>query len=212
MQRVNGWLSNYLPALLAICSTIGVAVYLALKPSEYTSLVQFLISIILGWVFYKMGQNHEKDSAAKIECEKMKSAARMASDRWLPQAESVMYRLMTLKTNVCGFSRLTKSSCATISCDLPELADPSMRAARIKMKADCEASSTRLDDIALQLEDAIEDWRRFVDANCLGEECARIYEALMAREQRLDRAYPELAFAPPGLGVQGTPQAQPMGA
>ena len=53
------------------------------------------------------------------------------------------------------------------------------------MKADCEASSQRLDDIGCQLEDAIEDWRRFIIANCMGEECDRIFQALQQRQRRL---------------------------
>ncbi len=60
-----------------------------------------------------------------------------------------------------------------------------MRAVRIKWKADCEASSDRLLDIGCQLEDAIDDWRRFIIANCKGDECQRIFQALQHRQQRL---------------------------
>jgi hypothetical protein len=89
-----------------------------------------------------------------------------------------------------------------------------LRAVRIKMKTDCEASSQRLDDIAHQLEDAIEDWRRFVAANCQGEECNRIFEALQQRDEsllqeidpetnRVERtAAPSVAFETP-LGNTG---------
>lgn len=56
------------------------------------------------------------------------------------------------------------------------------------MKSDCEASSQRLEDIADQLDDAIEDWRRFVAANCIGEECARIFEAIEQRRERVHAA------------------------
>ena len=60
-----------------------------------------------------------------------------------------------------------------------------MRAVRVKFKTDCEASSQRLEDIGCQLEDAIEDWRRFIIANCRGDECQRITDALQQREKRL---------------------------
>jgi hypothetical protein len=66
-----------------------------------------------------------------------------------------------------------------------------MKAVKIKMKSDCEASSQRLDDIAHQLEDAIEDWRRFIIYNCYGEECQRIWTALQSREERLEREFAE---------------------
>jgi len=69
---------------------------------------------------------------------------------------------------------------------MPELKTNEMRAVRIKLKSDCEASSQRLDDIAHQLEDAIEDWRRFITANCYGAECARIFDALQQRQTKLE--------------------------
>ena len=161
--------------VLAVVVLLGPPIYLALRPQDYTPLLQVLISIFLFLLAYWVGFTKEADAAA-----------RRANDRWLPQAESVIYRLMTLRTNVRGFSVTTKSSCSKASCDLPELEKEELKAVRIKMKADCQASSQRLDDIAHQLEDAIEDWRRFIIANCHGEECSRIWEALIAREQRLD--------------------------
>ena len=168
---------------LAALLLIGPPVYLGFRPNDYTPLVQVLLSVFLFLLAYWVG--YTKEAAA---------AARKANDRWLPQAESVIYRLMTLRTNVRGFSATTKASCSSATCDLPELDQPELKAVKIKMKADCQASSQRLDDIAHQLEDAIEDWRRFIIANCYGEECNRIWEALIAREERLEqeRAYPKV--------------------
>jgi hypothetical protein len=59
------------------------------------------------------------------------------------------------------------------------------RSAQRSVKTDCETSSQRLDDIAHQLEDAIEDWRRFVAANCKGVECQRIFQELQERQRAL---------------------------
>ena len=162
--------------VLVAAAFIAPPIYLAKNPDDYTPLVQVLISIFLFLLAYWVGFTKEAEKAAQ-----------RANDRWLPQAESVVFRLMTLRTNVCGFSRTTKSSCSNASCDLPELQKDELRAVRIKMKSDCEASSQRLDDIAHQLEDAIEDWRRFIIANCAGDECQRIWEALVRREERLER-------------------------
>jgi len=92
---------------------------------------------------------------------------------------------MTLHSNVVRFAHLSKKLCSEAECDLPELKDDNMRAVRIKIKADCESSHQRLLDIGHQLEDAIEDWRRFIVANCQGDECGRIFEALRQRQQRL---------------------------
>lgn len=57
----------------------------------------------------------------------------------------------------------------------------------MRTRMECEAASKRLDDIARQLEDAIEDWRRFIAANCHGNECNRIFEALEERRFRLEQ-------------------------
>jgi hypothetical protein len=163
---------------LALVFLAGPPIYLALRPADYTPVVEVMISIFLFLLAYWIGYTQEAEAAA-----------RRANDRWLPQAESVIYRLMTLKTNVRGFSRTTKASCSCAASDLPELEKPELKAVKIKMKADCQASSQRLDDIAHQLEDAIEDWRRFIIANCRGEECERIWLALQTREERLEREF-----------------------
>ena len=180
-----------LRVVLAIVFIVGPPIYLAARPSDYKPPLQVMVSIFLFLLAYWVGYRREAEAAA-----------RRANDRWLPQAESVIYRLMTLRTNVRGFSRTTKASCSSAACDLPELEKPELKAVKIKMKADCQASSQRLDDIAHQLEDAIEDWRRFIIANCRGEECARIWDALWARQDRLDREFqdptPTTASAPSG--------------
>ena len=159
---------------LAIACVVFPPIYLARNPDHYTPLVDTLFSIFLFLLAYWIGSTRDSEQAAQ-----------RANDRWLPQAESVIFRLMTLRANVIRFAALSKSNCTNAECDLPELKDDSMRAVRIKMKTDCEASSQRLADIGCQLEDAIEDWRRFIIANCQGNECERIFQALQQRQQRL---------------------------
>lgn len=66
-----------------------------------------------------------------------------------------------------------------------------MKAVRIKIQTDCEATSQRLTDIAFQLEDAVEDWRRFIAANCNGDECSRIFDAIQERRERLEQEIEE---------------------
>jgi hypothetical protein len=159
---------------LTLLILIFPPIYLAFKPQDYTPIVQVLFSIFLFLLAFWTGNSNEIQRATK-----------RANDRWLPQAESVIFRLMTLRANIIRFSRSTKVSCTTSNCDLPELEKEEMRAVRVKFKAECESSSQRLDDVAHQLEDAIEDWRRFIIANCQGDECQRIFEALQQRENGL---------------------------
>lgn len=162
--------------ILAALVFVAAPIYLAFRPEEYTPLVQVLISLIFFWLAYQIGMHKEVEAATQ-----------KANDRWLPQAESVIFRLMTLHANVKRFSHSTKSNCSTTACDLPELEQNNMRAVKVKLKTDCAASGQRLDDIAHQLEDAIEDWRRFVSANCNGDECMRILEALLRRQEKLEQ-------------------------
>lgn len=160
--------------LMALVLLVGPPIYLAYRPNDYTPFVEVLLSVLLFLLAYWIGHSQE---AAR--------AAQRANDRWLPQAESVIFRLLTLHANVRRFSTDTKADCQSSHCELPELQKDEMRAVRIKMKTECDSSSRRLDDIAHQLEDAIEDWRRFIAANCVGDECARIFDALEQRQASL---------------------------
>ncbi|QDV91804.1 hypothetical protein RAS2_29100 [Phycisphaerae bacterium RAS2] len=160
--------------VLVLIVLAAAPIYLAKRPDHYTPLVETLLNVLLFLLAYWIGHSQE---AAK--------AAQRANDRWLPQAESVIFRLLTLHANVRRFSFATKSDCKQSECELPELKQDEMRAVRVKIKSECEASTRRLDDIAHQLEDAIGDWRRFIAANCVGGECARIFEAIKQREVSL---------------------------
>jgi hypothetical protein len=160
--------------IVAALVFLAAPIYLAIRPTDYTPSVQVLTSVTLFWLALQIGFRSEIEKARQL-----------ANDRWLPQAESVIYRLMTLHANVKRLSCSTKSSCASTSCDLPELDQNNMQAVKVKLKTDCETASQRLDDIAHQVEDAIGDWHRFVSANCQGHECNRIFEALVDRQQKL---------------------------
>ncbi len=172
---------------LAVVFFVGPPVYLAFQPSAYTPLLEVMLNLFLFVLAYFFGYTQETERAT-----------RRANDRWLPQAESVILRLITLHANVRHLGAVTKSRCDDAACQLPELEDSSMRAVRVKLRADCEASSDRLLDIANQLVDAIEDWRRFIVANCEGQECERIYAAIQDRQRRLDES---LAGLEPASGA-----------
>ena len=167
---------------LALALLIGPPIYLSKHPEAYTPLLQSLFSAFLFVLAFWIGRDKE-----------VYDARQQANDRWLPQAEAVTYRLMTLFANVRGFSRTMQSSCGCASRDFPELQQEGLRAVRTKMKMECDASAQRLDDIANQLEDAIGDWQRFIAGNCRGQECARIFTALEERWRRITQQ--ELALA-----------------
>lgn len=173
----NTWInrSNWWKWLIALIIFITAPVYLIIWPEDYTPIVEFLLSLFLFLMAFWIGLTKEVEGAII-----------KANAKWLPQAESVIYRLLTLHNNVKRFARSTQNNCDKTKCDLPELDKDEMKAVKIKMQTDCESTSQRLTDIAFQLEDAIDDWRRFIAANCTGEECSRIFDALQTRQQRLE--------------------------
>lgn len=159
---------------ISILLLLGPPAYLAYSPQAYTPLVDTMFSVLLFMMAFWLGRDvdHEK-------------AREEASQKWLPQAEAVTYRLLTLSGNVRSFAVRTKQSCTESACELPELKEDALKSVRIKLKADCTASSDRLEDIGNQLEDAIGDWQRFIAANCRGEECGRIFAAIQERRERI---------------------------
>ena len=160
--------------VLAAIALLAAPLILFLKPTLYTAPMQVIFSVGLSWIFYWLGSQQKEEDAIK-----------RANDRWLPQAESVVLSLMTLRSNVTRFSRKMKKNCSEGYCDLPELNEAKFKSVKVKMLTDCEASSERLDNIGHQIDDAVADWTRFVTANCTGEECSRIWEAFYDRKQTL---------------------------
>jgi biopolymer transport protein ExbD len=159
---------------VSILLLLGPPAYLAWNARAYTPLVDTMFSVLLFLMAFWLGRDVDHAKAREE-----------ASRKWLPQAEAVTYRLLTLYGNVRSFAGKTKRSCTESACDLPELKEESLKSVRIKFKADCNAASDRLEDIANQLEDAIGDWQRFIAENCRGEECGRIFAALQERRGRI---------------------------
>lgn len=155
---------------------LGPPIFFYFNPENYTPAVDTLFAVFLTLMTFTFGRELE-----------LSKARQQANDRWLPQAEAVIYRLITLYENVRKFVHKTRTTCSRSQCDLPELAGEDMRAVRVRMQVECEASADRLTDIGNQLEDAIGDWQRFIAANCYGDECYRIYQALGERREKMNR-------------------------
>jgi uncharacterized membrane protein len=161
--------------LLAILVFIASPIFLLIYPTSYTPIVSIMFSIFLFLLAHWIGFNEEIEKVAKL-----------SNRKWLPQAESVIYRLLTLHSNVTRFALSTNQSCSNNIADLPELETEAFKTVKVRFKTRCEAHGQRLEDIARQLDDAIEDWKRFVAENCDGDECIRIYAAIEERKRNLE--------------------------
>lgn len=149
-------------ALILFAST-----YFVLKhPEEYNALSQFLLSLLLTILSVLLGMFFQRDVASK-----------KAGDRWLPQAASVIQRLMTLQENVLRFSESKKQNCSGGITQLPELEEKEFEKVKLWIQMDCQNSSERFHDVAVQLGDSILDWQRFVTENCDDEDyCNSLFE------------------------------------
>src|SRR5687767_2458160 len=97
LAALGGFLFRW---VLAIVLVVFPPIYLAYNPTHWTPLVDSLFSVFLFLLAYWIGTSQE-----------LYRASRRANDRWLPQAESVIFRLMTLRANVARFAVLTRDNC-----------------------------------------------------------------------------------------------------
>ena len=98
-----------LPAILLIC-----------KPEAYTSLAAFLMSCL----FLGLAQWLGSEKAEK-------RGANQANDRWMPQAESAIYRLFTVSDSLRNFKSELLATCKNTEKDMPELKKDENRTIRI---------------------------------------------------------------------------------
>lgn len=146
-----------LPTVLLIC-----------KPETYTPLAAFLVSCLFfglaRWCGYEEAEQRGKENA---------------NDRWMPGAESAIYRLMTVSDSLRYFRSDLSATCNSAKNDIPELTQEENSANRIYWRIQCQNGSRRLGDIVNHVEDALSDWIRFVMSNCQGDECQRINQAML---------------------------------
>lgn len=153
-------------AVLIVFILIGSSIYVLKYPDDFNALSQFLLNILLAFLSILLGLFFQNDTASK-----------KAGDRWLPQASSVIQRLMTLQENVLRFSSAKKQNCSGEISHLPELSQTEFEKVRLWIQLDCQNSSERFHDVAVQLGDSILDWQRFVAENCNDEEyCKKLFE------------------------------------
>lgn len=166
---------------LAVIAMVCIPSYLLFKhPDSYNPLVQFLFSVGLCWASIQASAVQAKASG---ESE--------ANRRWLPQAEGVCDRLITLKYALKSFWLDTKHRCNNIGTQLPELLDPKNNSIRAIIECQCSDSAHRIEDFINQLDSAVSDWHRFIRENCKEGECETIFDSLDKLNDRLHTSFEE---------------------
>ncbi len=174
-----GWVrSRPMRALLWLLTVVALVVpplWMYMKPDDYKPAVQILLSSILFGLTFWLGYDRA-----------LKKAIAMANDRWLPQAESAMNRLLTVFSSVRRLRSELSEACNAAEQQLTELGSEKNKAIKTFFGTQCHHNASRLGDIVNHLEDALDDWARFVEANCQDLECQRINEAIVERRLQLD--------------------------
>lgn len=149
--------------LVAILVLVAPPVWLWAQPDQYTPVLETLLNAVLFGLALWLGHEHALQRGVAI-----------ANDRWLPQAESAMHRLLTVLSSVRSFRSELSDTCNIAAQQLPEIERQENRAIKTLFGTQCRHGAKRLGDIVNHLEDALVDWTRFVEANCQGVECSRI--------------------------------------
>lgn len=161
--------------IITIIVLVGSPIWLAIKPTDFTPVVAILLNAILFVAARLLGQDQAEKHGFKI-----------ANDRWLPQAESAMHRLLTVLSSIRSFKSELSSTCNCAAKEHPELKNDTNKTLKTVFSAFCQHGAKRLGDIINHLEDSLGDWNRFVQANCQGEECARIFRAMKQKKDQLE--------------------------
>lgn len=170
--------------LIALIVLVGPPLILLNYPDQYTPMVETLLNALLFGLALYLGR---LDAAAV--------ATKQANAKWLPQAASACSRLLTVWASIRTYRSELASTCANARRDLPELKDSNLKAVKTMLSAHCNYGSARLNDAANHLEDALEDWQRFIGANCEGNECAQIAKQIDGRRDELKKQFPQLPTA-----------------
>jgi len=174
-EKVKKWLFSEQKTWIHTLLMVGIFVvpfFLYLKPEQHTPVVQVLLNIIFAYLAYQVGIAKE-----------VKRAEKLANRKWLPQAEAVTKRLITLKYIIKKQVILMKRGCIK-TLGLQAIQPRDIGIIQTRSFCDCKSAVTRLEDVDLHLDDAIDDWRSFIADNCEGEECNRIWRSLDNAENK----------------------------
>lgn len=162
--------------IAAATCVLGPPILLSVKQDLYTPVLAAVVNGILFSVSVGIGWERAAEHAAK-----------KANDRWLPGSEGAMDRLLSVSNDIERLKIELANTCKIASRTLPELENDSNRAIRILFSTICDKAGSSLTSIVNHLDGALADWTRFVEANCQGEDCSRIFRTLKQKKNKLDK-------------------------
>jgi len=162
--------------IIGVCIIIGTCIMISINKDFYNPITSILISVVISLVFYSLGKREVEVDTFKIE--------KGLNQKWMPQAISSICRLITLRSNIQSLKSSNNNKCGEIESNFPDIEKPQNAVIKTIISTDCNHLSQRLNDIDNQIDDAINEWNRFAQANCFADDCDTIQRAIKSMEQK----------------------------
>ncbi len=172
--KCNWWLI----ILVLIC--IATAGYFGKYPTDYNATCQVLITLFVAFFSVLSGLKYDNEKLkAKLKEEK-RMAQLDATAKWMPMAMSCISRLLTMQYDIGSVKEVSIKALSNIA--------NSNNLDCTKTIANTEIGNRKnsYDRIYEQLNDDIEDWKRFVEANCQGKECSEVKGLIISKRNNHD--------------------------
>ena len=164
----------FIIASIIVLLVIYYSIYLSIKKQKQLNtfvqtmlqIVLCLSSIYLGYIF---NANHLKQQA---------------TEKWLPAAESACNDLLSLQSSIRRLYDNQEAACNTMT-PLFDKSKEKDRTIQILIKQQCDNSQSNLMTMEDQVENTIDLWLRFIESNCLQNECDRIQKSIDKRRRDL---------------------------
>ena len=172
------FVKNNLWLIITIIICIITAVYFGRHPDDYNAVCQILITLMVAILSIWAGLKYDNERL-EFELEKVKRKAQLeATAKWMPMAKGCISKLLTMQQQVEDIKEVSMTAFSDI--------DKSDNIDCIKTLAKTEVRNRKASykSINEQLDDAIEDWRRFVMANCQGNECSEVDDLIKNKRNK----------------------------
>lgn len=168
--KCNWWL------IFLVIITITASGYFGHNPKKYNEACQILISLLTAIFSVLSGLKYDSEKIKdQVEKEKQNATA-----KWMPMAMSCISRLITMQHDIESVKEVSIKALSNIA------NSNSLDCTKTIANTEIGNRKNSYDRIYEQLNDDIEDWRQFVEANCQGDECSKVNDLIINKRNNHD--------------------------
>jgi hypothetical protein len=172
--KCNWWL------IILVVIGIIAAGYFGHHPTEYNAACQVFITLLVAVFSVFTGLKYDNEKL-KVKLEEEKRKAQLdAIAKWMPMAISCISRLLTMQNSINSIKDVSIKALSTI------YNSNSLECSKTIASAEINNRENSYNSIYDQLNDDIEDWKRFVEANCQGDECSEVNNLIESKRNNHD--------------------------